>query len=168
VAVFAGEDARRRWGGPLKSALLLLADSGLGGRRSLGWGHSEAPEFTEGLFPEMILPAAETPLVSAEAEPRQTAWWLLSLFIPARGDAVDWSKGNYQLVTRGGRVESPAHSGEPKKLVRMLAEGSVLVASQSPGGAAPDVAPTGFPHPVYRAGYAVAVPIPVRPAEVKA
>jgi len=42
------------------------------------------------------------------------------------------------------------------------------VASSSPRGAAPDVAPDGFPHPVYRVGYAVAVPVPVRPAEVRA
>ena len=168
IAVFAGDEARRRWGGPLKSALLLLADSGLGGRRSLGWGHSEAPEFTEGHFPEMILPANGAPPESAEAEPRQTAWWLLSLFTPAPADAVDWTKGSYELTTRGGRVESPARSGEPKKLVRMLAEGSVLVAPQAPSGAATDVAPDGFPHPVYRAGFAVAVPIPVRPAEVRA
>jgi len=168
VAVFAGEEARRRWAGPLKSALLLLADSGLGGRRSLGWGQSETPEFTEGTFPEMILPAAETPPGGAEAEPRPMAWWLLSLFIPAREDVVDWQKGSYTLVTRGGRIESPARSGEPKKLVRMVAEGSVLVAPSLPRGAAPDVAPDGFPHPVYHVGYAVAVPIPMRPAEGRA
>jgi len=168
VAVFAGEEARKRWAGPLKSALLLLADSGLGGRRSLGWGHSEPPEFIEGSFPEMILPAAEATVESAPAEPRATAWWLLSLFVPAPEDAVDWHKGSYHLLTRGGRIESTARWGEPKKLLRMVAEGSVLVASQPLRGAAPDVAPDGFPHPVYRAGYAVAAPVPFRPAEVKA
>jgi len=167
MAVFAGEEARRRWAGPARAALQLLADSGLGGRRSLGWGHSEPPEFTEGAFPEMILPAAEAPAEAGDGGPKQTAWWLLSLFIPAAEDAVDWRRGSYRLITRGGRIESPARSGEPKKLARMVAEGSVLVAPSSPRGTAHDVAPDGFPHPVFRAGYAVAVPIPVRLAEVK-
>ena len=46
----------------------------------------------------------------------------------------------------------------------MVAEGSVLVSSQAPVGSAPDVAPDGFPHPVYRAGFALAIPIPARVA----
>jgi hypothetical protein len=64
------------------------------------------------------------------------------------------------MVIRGGRVESPAGSGEPKKLLQMVAEGSVLQGSSAPTGAAPDVAPDGFPHPVFRAGFAVAIPLP--------
>ncbi len=35
----------RRWKAPVRSALLLLADSGFGGERSRGWGRSEAPEW---------------------------------------------------------------------------------------------------------------------------
>lgn len=167
VAVFATEEAHQRWAGPVKAALRLLADSGLGGRRSLGWGHSKPPEFSEGAFPEMILPAAEAPPENANGEPKQTAWWLLSLFIPAAGDAVDWHKGSYQFLTRGGRIDSPARPSEPKKLLRMVREGSVLVAPCPPRGAAADVAPDGFPHPVFRAGYAVAVPIPIRLAEAR-
>jgi hypothetical protein len=46
-----------------------------------------------------------------------------------------------------------------KKEVNMVVEGSVLVAPEALRGAAPDVAPDGFPHPVYRAGFAVALPI---------
>jgi hypothetical protein len=84
--------------------------------------------------------------------------WLLSLFSPAPADAVDWTCGNYSMVTRGGRVESPAGSGELKKLVQMVAEGSVLCGG-APTGAAPDVAPDGFAHPVFRAGFAVAIPL---------
>jgi CRISPR type III-A-associated RAMP protein Csm4 len=85
--------------------------------------------------------------------------WLLSLFSPAPADAVDWTCGDYSVVTRGGRVESPAGSGELKKLVQMVAEGSVLCGG-APTGAAPDVAPDGFAHPVFRAGFAVAIPLP--------
>jgi len=73
---------------------------------------------------------------------------------------VDWSRGNYVALARAGRVESPAGSGELKKQVRMIAEGSVIVAESAPRGAAPDVAPDGFAHPVFRAGFALAIPLP--------
>ena len=89
------------------------------------------------------------------------AYWLLSLFHPAASDTVEWSQGNYTLTTRGGRVESDARWGDPKKQTRMVSEGSVLVASAEPRGSAADVAPDGFPHPVYRSGFALAIPIPL-------
>jgi isocitrate/isopropylmalate dehydrogenase len=57
-------------------------------------------------------------------------------------------------------VESPARSGDLKKTVNMVGEGSVLLAASPVHGAAPDVAPDGFAHPVYRAGFALAIPIP--------
>jgi CRISPR type III-A-associated RAMP protein Csm4 len=86
--------------------------------------------------------------------------WLLSLFSPSAADAIEWSRGNYSLIERGGRVESPAGSGDLKKQVQMVAEGSVLYAGGALRGAAPDVAPEGFAHPVFRAGFAVAIPLP--------
>src|SRR3981081_1476324 len=88
------------------------------------------------------------------------AYWLLSLFAANVDDAIDWERGSYDLVARGGRVESPARSGDPKKLLNMVSEGSVLLASGDLRGLAADVAPDGFPHPVYRAGFAMAIPIP--------
>jgi CRISPR type III-A-associated RAMP protein Csm4 len=86
--------------------------------------------------------------------------WLLSLFTPASADTVDWRRGNYTVLARGGRVDSPAGSGELKKQVQMVVEGSVLYAEGDPHGAAPDVAPEGFAHPVFRAGFALAIPLP--------
>ena len=44
----------------------------------------------------------------------------------------------------------------------MIAEGSVLIAAAAPQGASPDVAPDGFPHPVYRAGFALSIPLPAQ------
>jgi len=271
VAAFRDEPAWSRWGDPVKAAFRLLADSGFGGERSRGWGRSEAPEFTEGTLPELILPpkaqAGGTPVETAppptevpdeeggagasacqpqepltpapeeevrgsigtdviasrpaapapseapdgstffdtadgaaysaretasavgvleleepfevaeepvedvpvpEVLPEEVAifeagakpHWLLSLFAPSGLDAVDWSRGNYWLVERGGRIDSPAGSGELKKTLRMVGEGSVIYAPAAPRGAAPDVAPGGFPHPVFRAGFAVSVPLP--------
>lgn len=181
VVAFADEQQRDRWSAPVQSALRLLADSGFGGERARGWGRSEPPEFIEGWLPEMILPepgAEVSPAVpeaaspaaaeSTEAAPPNeppapaeavSAYWLLSLFSPSPADAVDWNRGNYSIITRAGRIDSPVRSGSLKKLVQMVSEGSVLVAANPVEGAAPDVAPDDFPHPVYRAGFALAVPI---------
>jgi CRISPR type III-A-associated RAMP protein Csm4 len=106
------------------------------------------------------LPAAPALAAAVSTAPSLTAHWLLSLFSPAAADAVEWSRGSYTLLERGGRVESPAGSGGLKKLVQMVSEGSVLYAPAAPHGAAPDVAPEGFAHPVFRAGFALSIPLP--------
>jgi len=149
VAQFSTDAAADQWTQPLTAAFRLLSDSGFGGKRSQGWGRAELPEITEGRI-ELRARTEEAP-----------AYWLLSLFHPAASDSVEWSQGNYTLTTRGGRIESDARWGDHKLQTRMVSEGSVLVASAEPRGAATDVAPEGFPHPVYRAGFALAVPIPL-------
>lgn len=154
VVQFADDAARDRWTAPLTGALRLLADTGFGGERSQGWGRSEMPQITAGELPRLLLKNQEV----QEA----AGYWLLSLFHPASDDIIDWQQGDYVLTTRGGRIESSAGWGEAKQLTRMVAEGSVLVASSAPRGSAPDVAPQGFPHPVYRAGFAVTLPIPLK------
>jgi len=154
IVQFAGEAAASQWQGPVRSALLLLADSGLGGERSRGWGRSEAPEWQAWTAPQA--PATEQPIEQAQ--------WLLSLYTPSENEAVDWKRGSYATVSRSGRIESRARWGEPKHATTMIAEGSVLLASSELCGAASNVAPEGFPHPVYRAGFAVTVPIPWRVA----
>jgi CRISPR/Cas system CSM-associated protein Csm4 (group 5 of RAMP superfamily) len=75
---------------------------------------------------------------------------------------VDWKRGNYATVSRRGRIESSARWGEAKQPTTMIAEGSVLLASNELRGAASNVAPADFPHPVFRAGFAVTVSIPWR------
>jgi CRISPR type III-A-associated RAMP protein Csm4 len=96
----------------------------------------------------------------APVEAGAKAHWLLGLYAPAADDAVDWHRGNYAVATRGGRVESPAGSGDLKKPVQMVVEGSVIYAELPPRGSAVDVGPAGFAHPVYRAGFALAIPLP--------
>ncbi|MGH7001986.1 MAG: type III-A CRISPR-associated RAMP protein Csm4, partial [Stellaceae bacterium] len=158
IAAFLNGESRARWGDPLKAALRLLADSGFGGERSRGWGRAEMPEIAEGPLPDLLLKTAAPPADS----PVETAYWFLSLFSPAGEDKVDWQRGSYSVVARSGRVESAAGSGERKKVTRMVEEGSVLLAARPPLGTARDVAPAGFPHPVFRSGCAVAIPIPWR------
>lgn len=143
---FRDEESSAKWTEPVKTAFRLLADSGFGGERSRGWGRAEAPFFSN--------PSTLHHDVAADGE-----YWLLSLFVPGAEDRVDWSKGSYSVVARGGRVDSPARSGDAKKFVNMIEEGSVLSAAAPLSGSAPDVAPEGFPHPVFRAGFAFAIPL---------
>jgi CRISPR type III-A-associated RAMP protein Csm4 len=167
VVQFADASATGKWQGPVRSAFMLLADSGFGGERSRGWGRSETPEWSpwnspvskplpDGRGSEVADGDAPVPFVAAT----DRAYWLLSLYLPGAEDTVDWKRGSYSTITRRGRIES----GEPKNATLMVSEGSVLVAGGEPNGAAHNIAPEGFPHPVYRAGFAVAIPIPWRVA----
>ena len=73
---------------------------------------------------------------------------------------MDWTTGNYTVITRSGRVETAERWGDLKQPTRMIAEGSVLLAPHPPRGGVRNVAPASLSHPVYRAGYAVSIPIP--------
>ncbi len=153
TAAFSSDEAREKWRGPVIAALRLLGDSGFGGERSRGWGRAEV-EFND----------RARPLLDGTAGPAEAGWWMLSLYHPAADDSVDWNRGNYAVTTRTGRIESDAGWGGSKRPTRMIAEGSVVMAASEPRGSIIDAAPEGFPHPVYRAGYALAIPIPLRPA----
>lgn len=151
TVVFSDEAAQEKWEAPLRSALRLLADSGLGGERSRGWGRSKDPRWDK----------AETLSVTLE-EGVERGYWLLSLYAPRDSDSIDWNRGNYTTITRSGRIENQFRWGELKSPTLMISEGSVLLANQEPHGAVHNVAPEGFEHPVYRAGFAVSIPIPWR------
>ena len=116
-----------------------------------------APDRTE---PMRVAPEPQAPPAVPAPSAHLQAHWLLSLFTPAANDAVDWGRGSYAVLARGGRIDSPSGSGELKKQIQMVAEGSVLCVDGVPLGAAPDVAPDGFAHPVFRAGFALAIPLP--------
>jgi len=120
--------------------------------------HRAEEEFTEDDF---AVESAEEPAAD-EPIPAQQAWWMLSLYTPNAADQVDWTRGKYALVVRSGRVESAARHGDLKTPANMIQEGSVLVSDTEPRGGARNVAPESFPHPVYRAGFALAIPIPLR------
>jgi CRISPR type III-A-associated RAMP protein Csm4 len=147
---FADDITRDQWNEPIRAAIRLLADSGFGGERSRGWGRAHNPEFREGKLPQLIYKGTTL---------GASATWLLSLVTPAESDSVDWGQGSYSTAVRGGRVDSPAGSGAAKKLLTMIEEGSVLHASTLEGSA-PDVAPEGFSHPVFHAGWAFAIAVP--------
>jgi len=172
AVAFEDPAAESRWGEQLKAAFRLLADSGFGGERSRGWGHTAAPVFSEGELPALLLSACRPAPPDQESELTpllQTAYWLLGMYSPAPEDGVDWTRGAYAYQVRGGRVASLAGCGAAKLALRMITEGSVLFAGSELRGAAPNVAPEGFAHPVYRYGRPIALPIAVRfpkPAKV--
>ena len=127
---------------------------------------AESQAAAETQEPQSIEEAVATETAAAVPEPqlepgaKTYPHWLLSVFTPAAADTVDWRRGNYTVCARGGRVESPAGSGGLKKQIQMVAEGSVIYAEAAPRGSAADVAPDGFAHPVFRAGFALAIPLP--------
>jgi CRISPR type III-A-associated RAMP protein Csm4 len=168
AARFADESAHSTWYSRLQAAFRLLADTGFGARRTSGWGQTAEPEFQTGSWPALLFPklAAASSSMAARAAGESTGdqlsfYWLLSLYSPSSSDEVDWREGAYDASVRGGIVESAsAGSGAEKKRVRMITEGSVLSAKQEPVGAAVDVAPDGFAHPVYRSGFALSLLLP--------
>lgn len=150
AVVFASEDARAQWESPIKAAFRLLADSGIGGERTRGWGRSDAPEFQDGEFPKLVMPNLES---TAEA----SGYWLLSLYSPGASDRIDWSAGSYDLTLRAGLGT---------QTLRMAVEGSVLASASLPQGQSVNIGTDS--DPVYRAGFACAVPLPTPRAEESA
>ena len=147
--VICPEDWRER----VQALFRYIADAGVGGERSSGWGRAAAPEF------EPLPSALAANSLDELPDQHAAGYWLLSLYAPAASDRVDWSRGSYALLRRSGRTNG---SGAPKTESAIVEEGSVVMAESAPAGRAHDVAPAGAGHPVYRAGFAVAVPVAVR------
>lgn len=156
AAEFVNATAYAVWSPKLECAFRLLADSGLGGLRSRGFGRSRTPDLQPGVLQELLLPG---PQLTQAAAPNggDRSWWMLSLFSPGASDRVAWGSGNYALIERSGRVASHAGAGLVKKSSRLVREGSMLVSQGALTGSVRDVAPDGAPHPVWRAGFAVAI-----------
>ncbi|MDQ2710953.1 MAG: hypothetical protein M3Y24_01755 [Acidobacteriota bacterium] len=164
LARYRDSAAESTWNERIEAAFRLLADTGFGGKRTSGWGQTHAPEFQRGRWPGLLLPKVGQGGRNGSARDESngsSSYWLLSLYSPSPGDRVDWRKGDYEIAVRAGRIEGAARSGIPKKLVRMVNEGSVLVSARELSGVAVDVAPDGFEHPVYRFGLALALEFPV-------
>lgn len=152
VARFADATAETQWSDRIKAAFRLLADTGFGGGRAIGWGQTSSPEFESGPWPNLLLPRSSRAMRGGNgSNGHNSGYWLLSVYSPAASDSPDWSGGDYELITRG------SHS---TKALRMIAEGSVLMASREPSGTAVNIALDDSTHPVYRAGIALALRLP--------
>lgn len=161
VVRFRDAAAEDIWAGRLSGAFRLLADSGMGARRTCGWGHAHTPEIQRGEWPGLLMPRLSRSIAAQrpDAASDTVLYWLLSLYSPAAGDAIDWSAGEYRMAVRGGRIES-APGGAEKKSLRMIAEGSVLAARSEPVGTSLNVAPDSYSRPIRRSGLALAVELP--------
>lgn len=145
---FADTQAEGRWRERVEGAFRLLADSGFGGGRRVGWGQVAAPRFEVGAWPGILLPKLK---VSGSGQ-----HWLFSLFSPSLADKIDWTEGDYRLTIR---------RSAGVKTARFAEEGSVISSSSPPVGQAVNVTTDGAMHAVYRSGFALAIELPEIVAE---
>lgn len=137
-ATFADE----AYAAQVEAALDLLQHEGLGGRRSAGHGQFDWR------VEDASLPAAEAP----------THHLTLSLYTPHEAERGLLERARYRRIMRRGWIASPDGRNLRRRGVWMLREGSLLDAP--PDGAIHDVRPEiGFPHPVWRSGYALSLPL---------
>lgn len=140
---------------PLRQAVALLGEDGLGGRRSAGYGCFR-PEWEDvtahsdwrALFGDNEADGPHCLLSVCNPEPPELPGLL--------------TDASYEVVERTGWASSgDGRAQAPRLPVRMLAEGSVL--SGRPRGRVVDVTPPAFlelaGHRIYRSGLALAVPV---------
>lgn len=143
----------------LDLALHMLADAGLGGERSVGYGAFQAQPSDS--------------ITLAEPQAGKLAY-LLSRYHP-RPDELPQALTSlphtaYQLAAVGGWLNSPHGPTQRRKRLFMLAEGGLVTPPAFPAGSVEDVKPDyenpqgELPHPVYRSGLACAAGWPERPA----
>jgi CRISPR-associated protein Csm4 len=148
---------------PFEQLLSLLGDSGLGGRRSSGYG-----AFCWKREPEVRL---DLPAAGARSV-------LLSRYVP-HGDAefaaLQNPAASYNLIDVHGWLYSVGKPAQRRAKLRMVAEGAVIAAApEQVRGKLVDVRPVysehkkhpqlgsgpGVDHPVYRSGLALAIALP--------
>lgn len=139
---------------PLKQALAILGEDGLGGRRTAGSGYF-TPSWDE-------VTATDDWQAILRDDAGTGPCCLLSLCNPRTEELPTLLDGAaYEVVERRGWAASGPGAQAPRRAVRMLTEGSVL--ARQPLGQVLDVTPPGFTevagHPVYRSGLALAVPV---------
>lgn len=148
--VDAGEDMKNK----LEGVFNWLGDSGLGGMRSLGCGKFTARWTKPGGDWDGLL----------ESGRATGAWCLLSLAHPSPEERrLSLDSASFEIITREGWAASPFTLRQTRrKSCKMFAEGSVI--PYLPKGCMVDVTPAGWDsslHPLYRYGYAFAVPVEV-------
>lgn len=126
----------------LLSALDFLSEEGIGGERT-----------THGRFE---LECATAELSEAKTNNQdETMFLTLSLYHPTKEEVCSKKVlvgGCYDIIERRGWVDSPDGRGFRHKGIRMFLEGSIF--KRPVLGDISEVQPDGFPHPVYRYGFA--------------
>jgi CRISPR-associated protein Csm4 len=145
LVAFADAQARPSF----EHLLTLLGESGLGGKRTNGYG---AFAWQHGTALTLDLPSPHKRAV------------LLSRYIPTPTELplVRNERSTYQLTRVSGWFLAADGSTYRRQAVMMLTEGAVLVCDERlPGGQILDVRPdASVSHPIYRSGLALAVGLP--------
>jgi CRISPR-associated protein Csm4 len=124
----------------IETILRVLGDNGIGGERNAGYGLFDFGEVA------LDIPTAED----------STQFVTLSPICPKSSEQLEHLlKGDiaYNLNPLTGWVGSHG-TYKRRKQINMFAEGSVLNTCDEPVGRLVDLTPKGYPHPVYRYGYA--------------
>jgi len=151
------------WKDKLSKGLKALSDLGLGGERHFGMGRFKCDDNEYGT----LVPIDEHPPLHflTESTIHSNHYCVLSLFYPTVTEQKMIQKNvssvAYGLVQRKGWVFSSTTLLQMKrKTVNMFSEGSVFsIPGFTPQGTIIDVKPNGFPHPVWRFGMALSVPL---------
>ncbi len=158
---FNTEDAQATF----EHLLTLLGESGLGGRRSSGFGG-----FSWEHGPDLVL----------DLGPTGERVLLLSRYVPTDAElpGLRSERAAYQLINVGGWLYSIGVPAQRRQRIRMIAEGSLIdsgAIGRHPRGRLVDVCPDyskskrphpifqkgrGATHPVYRSGLALSLAIP--------
>ncbi len=135
----------------LQMALAMLAEDGLGGERSAGYG-----AFQMGDHATITLPDADG----------ERPAWLLSRYHPATAADLAGLRADsaaYHLVKVGGWLRSFDHAAVRRRRLTLVSEGSIVPLARPVAGDVVDVRPVyaqaeaPFPHPVYRYGLGLGV-----------
>jgi CRISPR-associated protein Csm4 len=133
-------------------ALAFLADDGIGGERSVGYGAFNSQK-------------GEALTLEAELQIGKPAF-LLSRYHPMGDElptALNSAGTAYRLTSVGGWLRSLDGPAQRRKRIYLVAEGSLVTPTKFPTGDVCDVQPTyqnptgDLPHPVYRYGLACMV-----------
>jgi len=142
------------WLNLTETALVLLSDVGIGGRRSRGSGAFR--------FHRLPSEAADLPSVTQKMSGGHEV--LLSRLAPTteQMERLRDPGSSYSLVTVGGWSSSSGGTALVRQRVNMVAEGSIIRREPNPAGQLVDVKPNKappVPHPIYRYGFGLGVPI---------
>lgn len=132
-----------------KAALKLLADNGIGGDKTYGYGTFNFEIITEGLIlniPENI-----------------QGYINLSLFCPTEDEIkeISLNDASYELIKRGGYIANPEQQNlfaKRKKSIYMFSEGSAFAVQSKLKGKRLNLAPINSQHAVWRCGKSIFVP----------
>ena len=151
-------DADAEWQQRIEEGLRLLADVGLGGRRSQGNGHYTL---------ESMSPPTAFMQNNRDVEGYAVLLSRLSP-TPSQVVALQAAEASYDLVAVGGFAGTPAAASLVRKQVRLVSEGSIIGTISGVPGRLVDVTPAEAkpPHPIFRYGFGYTVPVrlPMRSA----